>query len=154
MTTPQITDVVWQMMGQRLGYNDEELELFKRNPRNAKVLAVGQEMLTKTFVFEVTESTGCHSEHHVGTRFFFSGDGNLLTSMAPSKVCAFLLPNMTLAINAMQELWYAGVDPNERCFNLGGCPDVGVKCGGWGHVKVESKLVDRAEAIELYEQSK
>ncbi len=134
------------VLRERLGYSDQEMEAFAQNPRNARVLAVVPEMLSRTIVFDVIESHGCNSRHEVGTRFAFSGDGNLLTKHCPSKVCAFLLPVMAQAVFAMHELWYAGADPNQLCFRHGGCYDVGVKCGGWGRVVVEASVVDRSEA--------
>ncbi|MFH2007811.1 MAG: hypothetical protein ABI333_14610 [bacterium] len=148
-STATVPEMVWEMMKDRLGYSDEELEQFKNNPRNAKVMAAAPEMMTKTIVFEVLASRGCNSQHHVGNRFFFSGDGNLLTKMAPSKVCAFLLPIMCQMIYGIQELWYAGVDPNDLAFKRAGCFDVGVQCGGWGNVIIEAKVMDREEAAKL-----
>lgn len=153
MAKDQIPNQVWDMMQQHLGYSDEEIELFKNNPRNAKVMSTAPDMQNKTIVFEVIESQGCNSQHTVGTRFFFSGDGNLLSKMAPSKVCAFIMPVMTQAIYGIQELWYAGVDPNELCFKQAGCFDVGVRCGGWGHIKIEAKVMERQAAMVLYKNS-
>ena len=151
MTDPQLPGQVWQMVQSHLGYDDEEMELFKANPRNAKVFAAVPMMKSKTIVMEVVESGGCNSKHTVGTRFYFSGDGNLLTAMAPSKVCAFLLPVMTQAVTAVQELWYAGLDPEAPMFHRAGCFDVGVRCGGWGHIVVDVRIVSREEAQALYD---
>lgn len=153
MEKEQVPEQVWTMIKKHLGYTDEEIELFKKNPRNAKVMATAPDMLNKTIVFEVIESEGCNSQHIKGTRFFFSGDGNLISKLAPPRVCAYIMPLMTQAIFGIQELWYAGIDPNELHFKRGGCFDVGVKCGGWGHVTIESKIVDRQEAKRLYEST-
>jgi hypothetical protein len=46
-------------------------------------------------------------------------------------------------IYAVQELFYADVDPNEMRFKRAGCVDVGVNCGGWGHIVMEVRVVDR-----------
>jgi uncharacterized repeat protein (TIGR04076 family) len=150
MTSVEIPDQMWALIQQHLGYDDEEMALFRADPRNAKVLAAAPEMRRKTIVFEVVKSQGCNSQHQVGTRFFFTGDGNLITSMAPKRVCAFALPVMTQIIFTMQDLWYAGVDPNEACFRRASCFDVGVRCGGWGNVVVEAKVMDREEAKKLH----
>jgi hypothetical protein len=150
MSDPEVPEQVWKMVQNHLKYTDEEMALFRENPRNEKVMRTWPDMKAKTIVFEVVESTGCNSQHTVGTRFYLSGDGNLLTRMAPTKVCAYLLPLLTQGVFGMQELWYAGVDPNKLCFKRGGCFDVGVKCGGWGHVVIESKVMDRAEADRLF----
>ena len=50
---------------------------------------------------------------------------------------------MDKMIFAANELFYAGVDPNEMRFKRGGCFDVGLKCGGWGHISLEIKVQDR-----------
>ncbi len=59
------------------------------------------------------------------------------------------MPCMTQAIFGIQELWYAGVDPNEMAFKRGGCFDVGVHCGGWGRVIMEASVVSREEGLAL-----
>ncbi|MBI5478813.1 MAG: hypothetical protein HY906_08160 [Deltaproteobacteria bacterium] len=141
------------MMRQHLGYTEEELALFKRHPRNARVMAVAPDMKSKTIVFEVVASEGCNSHHTVGTRFYFTGDGNLITKMAPARVCAFALPMMTQAVFAIHELWYAGVDPIDLAFKRGGCFDVGVRCGGWGNIVLEARMMDRQEAAALHASS-
>lgn len=145
----KLLDQTFELMKKHLRYSDEEFALYKANPKNTKVLARALEMRQKTIVFEVIESSGCNSGHDAGTRFFFSGDGNLLTKWCPNKICAFALPIMSQAIFGLQELWYAGVDPNEMCFRRAGCFDVGVACGGWGRIILEAKVVDKEEAAKL-----
>jgi len=149
MVKPSVPDEVWMAIKDRLGYSDAEFELFRSDARNSKVLATGMEMAEKTIVFEVVESHGCNSQHRVGTRFFFTGDGNLITKMSPSRICAFIMPIMAQAIFAIHELWYAGVRPIELQFKRGGCFDVGVRCGGWGHVVLEACVIDREDAARL-----
>lgn len=152
MADRSIPDQGWSMMQAHLGYTDEEMEMFKQDPRNARVMTKAVELQGKTIVFEVVESRGCNSRHDVGTRFFFSGDGNLISKMAPSRVCAYVLPVMSQAIFGIQELIYADADPDSLCFKRAGCFDVGVQCGGWGHIVIEAKVMDRQEAKALYEQ--
>lgn len=142
----EVPEQVWALMKAHLGYTDEEIELFKNNPRNARVMAVAPSMRQRTIVFEVVESTGCNSQHQVGTCFYFTGDGNFISSMAPRKVCAFALPMMTQAIFAIHELWYAGVESGRLCFSRGSCFDVGLRCGGWGKVVLEASVMDREAA--------
>ena len=72
-----------------------------------------------------------------------SGAGNLLTKLAPKKVCIYALNAATGMIFTANELFYAGVDPNEMRFKRAGCFDVGVQCGGWGRIVLELSVVDR-----------
>lgn len=134
-----------EVMQAHLGYTDEEARLFMENPRNADILSKVEALMNKTILFEVVESHGCASRHKVGDRIHFDGAGNLLTSMGPKRICCFALESVTKLIFGAQELFYAGVDPNEMRFKRTSCFDVGVKCGGWGQIVMEIKVEDRGK---------
>ena len=136
----------WTAIKKQLGYTDDEMKLFRSNPRNADVLDKAPALLDKTIIIEVVESHGCNSQHNVGDKLYFDGAGNLLTKRCPKKVCIYALNAATGLIFTANELLYAGVDPNEMRFKRAGCFDVGVECGGWGRVVLEIKVVDRKAA--------
>jgi len=138
-----VDESIWHYMKEHLGYNDEEMKRFRENPRNADVLAKGQELLNKTIVVEVVESKGCNSQHKVGDKFIFDGAGNLLTKKNPKRICIYALAPVAQMIFATNELIYAGADPNKIRFKRAGCFDVGVNCGGWGHIVMEIKVEER-----------
>ena len=52
-------------------------------------------------------------------------------SSCPDRVCSFLMPNLTILINAFFENLMHGRDPDEVVFNTTGCFDIGPYCGGW-----------------------
>jgi uncharacterized repeat protein (TIGR04076 family) len=140
----KIDEKTWKGVQQLLGYNDEEMKQFKENPRNEDVLSKTDVMLNKTIVAEIIESHGCDSGHKVGDKIYFDGRGiSLLTKLGPSRICIFALHSVALAMPALAELLYAGINPNEMRFKRFGCPDVGVKCGGWGHIVMELSVEDR-----------
>jgi len=87
--------------------------------------------------------TDANSQHKVGDKFYFDGAGNLLTKRCPEKVCIYALNAATSMIFASNELFYAGVDPNEMRFRRAACFDVGVQCGGWGRIVLELSVKDR-----------
>jgi uncharacterized repeat protein (TIGR04076 family) len=135
---------VWKMLRKHLGYTDEEMEIFRANPRNEDALSKTTLMLSKTIVAEVIESHGCDASHKPGDKFYFDGRGvSLLTKLGPSRICIFALHSAALAMPAVAELIYAGVDPNNMRFKRFGCSDVGVRCGGWGHIVIEVRVEDR-----------
>jgi len=138
--------VKWSVMKKNLGYTDEEIKTFKADPRNEDVLSKAPALLNKTIIIEVVESHGCNSQHKVGDKFYFDGAGNLLTKQCPKKVCIYALSSATSMIFASNEMFYAGIDPNEMRFNRAGCFDVGLQCGGWGRIVLELKMLDRSEA--------
>ena len=141
----KITAETWTMIQEHLGYNDEEMEIFKKLPRNTDVMAAAPELLNKTITCTVVESHGCNTRHKVGDTFYFDGAGNLLTKLNPKRICVHVLAVMSPLIFTVNEMIYAGVDPNDIRFNRFGCFDVGVKCGGWGRVIVEIKVIDRTD---------
>jgi uncharacterized repeat protein (TIGR04076 family) len=135
--------VKWKLMKSRLGYTDEEMGMFRENPRNEEVLSKAPELMKKTIVLEVVASNGCNSRHRVGDKLLFDGAGNLLTKKCPEKVCVYAMNAATPLIYACNELFHAGVDPNKMKFRRTACIDVGVQCGGWGRIVLELSVRDR-----------
>jgi uncharacterized repeat protein (TIGR04076 family) len=142
-----MSEDIWKMVQKHLGYSDEEMKIFRANPRNEDALSKTALMLNKTIVAEVIESHGCDSGHKAGDKFYFDGRGvSLLAKLGPNRVCIFALHSIALAMPAVAELLYAGADPNKMRFKRFGCPDVGIRCGGWGHIVMELKVEDRKKA--------
>ncbi len=139
----KINEDVWNFYQQRLGYSDEEMKKFRENPRNENVISRAPALMNKTIVVEVVDSHGCNSQHKIGDKFYFDGAGNVLTKLCPKRVCFGALHSMLPLIYAAQELFYADVDPNRMLFKRAGCVDVGVDCGGWGHIVMEVRVEER-----------
>jgi len=138
-----IDDRVWKIMQRRLGYNDQEAEQFKANPRNAAVLAKVGELSKKVIILEVVEAHGCNSGYSVGDKFIFDGAGNLLTKLCPERVCGYSLNAALMMVFSANEMIFAGMDPNEMRFKRASCFDVGIECGGWGRIVLELRVEDR-----------
>lgn len=139
MEKEQIT----KMIQKRLGLDDKEFQAIKDSPKFQRLFGNILSGSRYKLVAEIVESKGCHSGHAKGQKLFFDSAGNLLTREAPERVCAFLMPNLTVMINAFFENLLNGRDPNEVMFNRTGCYDVGPACGGWGHVIVEMRAEPR-----------
>jgi uncharacterized repeat protein (TIGR04076 family) len=139
----KIDENAWKMFQQHLGYTDEEMAKFRADPRNAEVLLKAPELMNKTIVAEVVESHGCNSQHKVGDKFYIDGAGNLISKLCPNRMCLYAVSALKPAVFALNELFYAGVDPNEMRFNRTGCSDVGVECGGWGRIVMAIRAEDR-----------
>jgi uncharacterized repeat protein (TIGR04076 family) len=139
----KVDEETWKFMQQHLGYTDEELEKFRSNPKNVDIMSKAPDLMNKTIVAEVVASHGCASQHHVGDRFYFDGAGNLITKLNPKRICVHALSVLSGPMVVVNESFYAGVDPNEMRLNRFGCFDVGIQCGGWGHIAMEVKVEDR-----------
>ena len=139
----KVDENVWSYFQQHLGYTDEEMARFRSDPRNEDVLVKGMELMNKTIVAEVVESHGCNSGHKVGDKFCMDGAGNVISKLCPSRMCIYALSAIVPGVLAMNELLFAGADPNEMRFKRAGCFDVGIQCGGWGHIVMEVRMEDR-----------
>jgi uncharacterized repeat protein (TIGR04076 family) len=138
-----IDENVWKFLQQRLGYSDEEMIKFKEDPRNHALLLKSPELMSKTIVAEVVASHGCNSEHKVGDKIYLDGAGNLISKLCPSRMCIYAVSALKPLVYAVNEMIYAGLDPNKMMFKRCGCIDVGLECGGWGHVVMEVSVQDR-----------
>ena len=138
--------IKWKFMKKRLGYTDEQLEMFRENPVNEDILSKAPDLLKKAIIGEVIDSHGCNSQHGVGDKFYFDGAGNLLTELCPKRICVYALNAITPQLFAVNDLLHAGVDPNEMKFKRAACFDVRLECGGWGRIAMEIKVEDRIKA--------
>lgn len=139
----KLSEGMKETIKERLGYTDEEFKIFLDNPNNLDLLAKSLPLSNKTIVIEVIDSHGCNSQHKKGDKIYFDGTGNLLTKLSPKKICMFALSVLDTLIHSAVELMHAGVDPNEMSFKRVGCVDIGLKCGGWGRIIMELKVIDR-----------
>jgi hypothetical protein len=126
-----------EIIRKRLKLEDQEWSIIEKNPKFQQLFQNAIEASKYRLVAEVISSKGCHSGHVVGQKLVFDSSGNLLTKENPDLICSFLMPNLTILINAFFENLMNGRDPNEVMFNTTGCFDTGPICGGWGHVVVK-----------------
>ncbi len=130
-------------MQEALEFSDEEMKQLLDNPKNVQILEKSPELMNKTIIVEVTNSHGCASQHKVGDKFYFTGDGNLLTKLCPSRMCMSALSTAGGLVGNAVTFMFAGRDANEMPFTVAGCSDVGLQCGGWGHIDLNVRVEDR-----------
>jgi hypothetical protein len=126
-----------EIIRKRLKLENQEWTIIEQNPKFQRLFKNSMEASKYRLVAEVIDSKGCHTGHVIGQRLIFDNSGNLLTKENPDRICSFLMPNLTVLINAFFENMVNGRDPNEVMFNTTGCFDTGPICGGWGHVVVK-----------------
>lgn len=126
-----------------LEFTDEEMKVFMENPKNKQILSKSPDLMKKSIIVEVVKSHGCAARHRVGNKFYFTGDGNLLTKLCPSRICMSALSAAGNLVSSAVTLMWADQDPNKMMFKTAGCSDVGLECGGWGNIVMEISVVDR-----------
>ena len=140
MDKAQIVEIIRR----KLKLDNQEWTMIEEDPKFQRLFKNAMDASKYQLVAEVIDSKGCHSGHVIGQKLIFDNSGNLLTKENPDRVCAFLMPNLTILINAFFENMMNGRDPNEVVFNTTGCFDTGPHCGGWGHVVVKMNAVLRS----------
>lgn len=138
----QIDNRMITTLQNHLEYTEEEARYFLSDPVRAQLALNASGLMDKLIVAEIVASHGCGSQHRVGDRIYFDGFGNLLIDMNKKNVCIFAMSALTPIVNAAIELFYADVDPNEMRLKRVGCQDVGLKCGGVGHVVFAFSMID------------
>ena len=125
---------LWKALQRHLGYNDEELKVFRSSPKNVKMVEQTPQFMTHKIIAEVVKSKGCHSQLKVGDRIVMNGNGQLIRDECPEKICIWALAPLGGFVSAVFERFMEQLDPNDLVFNVVSCQDVGLECGGWGQI--------------------
>jgi len=127
----------------RVGYGDEEMAQFQEgDPRLRQINELAQVAARYSLVAEVIKARHCNSGYKVGDRFVLDVDGNFITKLCPSRLCVYLISQLTVPVALINERFSEGLDPNLFHFmHRVHCLDVGVECVGYGEVMLEIKAV-------------
>ena len=134
------TEARWKALQKHLGYNDEELEILRNNPKNVKMVEKTPQFMTHKIIAEVIQSHGCHSQLHVGDKIVMNGNGQLIRDECPKNICIWALAPLSGIVNSVFERFVEHLDPNGLLFDVVHCEDVGVRCGGWGQILMKIRI--------------
>lgn len=139
----------WERFQKHNLYTDEELEIFKKDPRRStKVKKIfSREIAKKYLVVEVVSSHGCTAGMKPGDRLVFRGLGVLIPEKS-SPWCAQAMGEIGGFATMIQDRFVSGLDPNDMVFDHFSCMDTGVRCGGWGQVIMKASVMDESEFPE------
>lgn len=113
-------DQIAETIRRRLKLNDQEWAMIEKSKKFQRLFENAVQTSKYRLVAEVIDSKSCHSGHVIGQKVIFDNSGNLVTKENPDRVCSFLMPNLTILINAFFENMMNGRDPNEVIFNTTG----------------------------------
>jgi hypothetical protein len=127
----------------RVGYSDEEkAEIKEGDPRLRQINELARVAARYSIVAEVVKARHCNSGYKVGDLLVLDVDGNFITKLCPSRLCVYLMSQLTVPVALINERLSEGLDPNQFHFmHYVRCPDTGVECAGYGEVMVEIKVV-------------
>jgi uncharacterized repeat protein (TIGR04076 family) len=145
------TEKRWKKFQEAQGYTDEEMAIYRSNPRYIKAMEHAPKFMTHKIIVEVVESHNCNAGHKVGDKFVLTGNGYLIADESPKYMCIHALAAFAPYIYAMWDRMYEDLDLDGLLFPLVHCPDCGVKRGGWGEciMKVYAIEVPKEERVKL-----
>lgn len=134
--------------GARVGYTQEEMELFKEgDPRIRHMHRLAQAAPKYSLVAEVAQAENCNSGYQKGDTFVLDVDGNFISNLCPRRLCVYAVSQFTVPVALINERLSEGLDPNEFHFmKTIRCLDVGVQCKGYGRVRFDMRVVPRIKA--------
>jgi uncharacterized repeat protein (TIGR04076 family) len=131
----------WRKFQNILGYTDEELALYRSNPKKVKAMEEAAKFSNYKIIIEVIESHNCAIGYKVGDQFVVDGDGSLILEESPAKICVGAVYGFKTLIDRMWQAFYDG--HSEVLHDTTHCPDVGVHRGGWGEVTYRVRAVPK-----------
>lgn len=131
--------------GARVGYTASEVERFCEGGHRIRQIKHLSEVATKYSIqAEVIEAKNCNSGHKIGQMFTLDVDGNFLTKLCPSRMCVYLISQLTIPVALINERFSESLEPNDFHFmRQVRCPDTGVNCLGYGEVMLKIQVVSR-----------
>jgi len=141
-------DSTWRGVQTIMGYSDNELEIFKNQPRTIKIVSRLSGLKEASVIFEVKKVHGCIAGHKKGDFFVFPNAGSMDLQNSSPQLCPFLMPPMTRIMWVLQERVWEDLDPLPL-YASGQCDDVGLDCDGWGRVLVEARIMKPDEVKSL-----
>ena len=127
----------WKKLQKIIGYTDEQIAVFRSNPKYVKMVENRPQFMTHKIIAEVIRSHGCHSQLKVGDKIVMNGNGQVISSECPEKMCIWALAPLAGFVRVIYERFFEQLDPNDLLFNVINCEDIGFECGGWGQVQMK-----------------
>lgn len=131
--------------GARVGYTDSQIETFyEGGHRIRQVSRLSRAAAKYSIQAEVVNSMNCNSGHTVGQTFVLDIDGNFIVKLCPSRMCVYLISQLTIPVALINERLSEGLEPNDFHFMRHvRCPDTGVDCYGYGEVMLKVQVIPR-----------
>ncbi|RJR49159.1 MAG: hypothetical protein C4576_07340 [Desulfobacteraceae bacterium] len=116
----------------QLDYTDEEIDVFRSDPKKMKALIDGKQFALHEMVVEIIDAHNCVMGYKPGDRFVIDREGALCVDECPPKLCVGAISAFKPLTDRMVQAFYDG-----KCdvlIDTVHCPDVGIREGGWGMV--------------------
>jgi len=122
----------WRKLQEVLAYTDEELELYRTQPKKVKALEEGARFATHNIIIEIIDAHNCAMGYKTGDKFVVDGGGALVLDQCPHRLCVGAISAFKTLTDRMWQAFYDG--RSEVLHDTVHCPDVGLREGGWGMI--------------------
>lgn len=139
-------DFNWKAYQKYLRWTDEDLEIFKADPKRAAgaIKLFSKEIMKKDLIIEVVESYGCSTGLKPGDKLYFLGLSILDTKRSVPNWCAQAFGPIPTAAAVAQDRFVSGLDINEMLYDHFSCGDVGPR-HGWGQIIMRAYVADNPD---------
>lgn len=129
----------WHKLQKVLRYTDEELKMYRSQPKKVKALEEGKQFSKQNIVIDIIEAHNCAMGYKAGDRFVVDGGGALILEQCPNRLCVGAIAAFKTLIDRMWQAFYDG--KSEVLHDTVHCPDVGLREGGWGMITMRVSSV-------------
>jgi uncharacterized repeat protein (TIGR04076 family) len=129
----------WRKLQQMLGYTDEELEIYRSDPKKVAAMEQASKFANSRIVIDIVESHNCGMGYKAGDAFVVDGEGALVIDQCPPRLCVAAIAALKPLVDRMWQAFYNG--SAEVLHDTVRCPDVGVRRGGWGEITMRVRAV-------------
>ena len=131
----------WRKFQEHLGYTDEEMDIYRSNPKKIKAMEVAKNFATHNLIIDVIEAHNCGMGYKAGDKFAVDGGGALILDQCPSRLCIAAITAFKPLVDRMWQAFYDG--KTEVLHDTVHCPDVGVREGGWGMITMRVRSIEK-----------
>jgi len=114
----------WAEFQREMGYTDEEMTMFRANPKAVRLLERVDKMAEWDIIAEVMEAPGS-ANHKPGDKIILSPLGLLRTHKGLEAICVHALPPLSVAVAVIQERLCSDLDPERHCCATGRTCSIG-----------------------------
>lgn len=122
----------WKRFQEALGYTDEEMAIFRSDPRKVRAMERAPKFVTHNIIAECIMSRHCNARHKVGDKIIMDGNGVMLRDQCPERICYGVMQCVAPFVAAIWERFSEDLDDPNLFFDKVRCPDIGIENGGWG----------------------
>ncbi|MFC1942858.1 hypothetical protein ACFLWU_06570 [Chloroflexota bacterium] len=130
--TDEKSESRWRRFQEHLCYTDEELEIYRSNPKHVQAMEQGRMFAKNKVVIEVIEAHNCGAGYKAGDKFVIDGGGSLVIDECPPNLCIAAIAALKPLVSRMWQAFYNG--SSEVFQDTVRCPDTGVRNAGVGEI--------------------